>query len=431
MKILKSRSYLVTYIYISKEFLLSFIIAFLFFFIIFFINQILVMAEQIFSKRVPFWDVIRLIIYSMPIFLAFSFPFGSLVGALMAMGRLSSDNEILAFQAAGISLIRVIIPLLLLGIILSVASFITNDYFLPSGNIKLGKIYRKIIYQNPAIELEPYSIKRYRDTFIITGAINGPKISNITIIDRTENREKRTILADSAELEKESKQRGVVSLNLSNVVVLETKRDNPSSYDYAVSKNLIYNILIKDTNYSIGSIGPAEMSSLDVWKEIEKKSEKLKKSKITNKIKIEKLRYRLKLTVEKAIDSAILNGVYDKKTEKGIISLYNNFKKTKTRKITDRSLRLYQLEFYKKYAIPLACFIFIFFAFPAGLFARKSGRAVGFGVGLLVSFAYWSMLFLGHSLGIRMQMSPFLSMWMANIVILILAFAMLLIRVKR
>ena len=244
------------------------------------------MAEQIFSKKVPFWDVIRLIIYSMPIFLAFSFPFGALVGALMAIGRLSSDNEILAFQAAGISLMRIIIPLLILGIILSAASFITNDYFLPSGNIKLGKIYRKIIYQNPAIELEPYSIKRYRDTFIITGAINGPIINNITIIDRTENREKRTILADSAELEKESKQQGVVSLNLSNVVVLETKRDNPASYDYAVSKNLIYNILIKDTNYSIGSIGPAEMSSLDVWREIEKKSEKLRERKITNKNKI-------------------------------------------------------------------------------------------------------------------------------------------------
>lgn len=389
------------------------------------------MAEQIFAKRVPFWDVIRLIVYSMPIFLAFSFPFGSLVGALMAVGRLSSDNEILAFQAAGISLFRVIVPLLFLGIVLSAASFITNDYFMPSGNIKLGKIYRRIIYQNPAIELEPYSIKRYKDTFIITGAVNGSKISDITIIDRTGNRQKRTILADSAQLEKESKQRGVVSLNLSNVVMLETKRNDSTSYDYAISKNLIYNILIKDTNYSIGNIGPAEMSSLDVWKEIEKKTEKVKRREILNKIKIEKLRYKLKLAIEKVLDSSNASRVYDKKVEKEIIYIYKDLKKEQERKIVDRSLRLYQLEFYKKFAIPVACFIFIIFAFPAGLFANKSGRMVGFGVGLLISFAYWSMLFLGNSLGRRMQMPPFLAMWMANFVILILAFTMLLIKAKR
>ncbi len=430
MKISGNRRYLSTYIYVSKEFFLSFVIAFLFFFIIFFINQILVMAEEIFSKRVPFWDVIRLIIFSMPIFIAFSFPFGSLVGALMAVGRLSSDNEILAFQAAGISLSRVLLPLLFLGIIFSAASFITNDYFLPSGNIKLGKIYRKIIYTNPAIELEPYSIKRYRNTVIITGAVNERTINNITIIDRTSNRDKRIILAKNARLEKENKQQGVVSLNLSDVIILEIKRGNPESFDYATSGSLIYNILMKNISYSIGSIGPAEMSSVDVWKQIMKKKKELELRIENNKIKIEELRYRLRLTIKKVLDLRY-DSTITKKDENEIILLYKELKKEKSRKITDRTLRLYQLEFYKKFAIPIACFVFILFAFPTGLLARKSGRTVGFGIGLIVSVLYWSLLFVGHSLGIRMMLPPFLAIWIANFTVLILGSFLFILRIKR
>ena len=136
-------------LYILEEFFLSFLVAFFFFFFIFFVNQLLVMAEEIFSKKVPFWDVVLFILFSFPAIIALSFPFGSLVGALMAVGRLSSDNEILAFKASGISLSRIFLPLLLLGIILSSVSFVMNDYFLPLGNIHLGRIYRKILYTNP------------------------------------------------------------------------------------------------------------------------------------------------------------------------------------------------------------------------------------------------------------------------------------------
>ena len=89
--------------YILKEFLISFTVAFLFFFCTFFINQLLVLAEEIFSKKVPFGDVLRFVVFSLPSILALSLPFGALVGSLMAMGRFSSDNEILAFRACGVA----------------------------------------------------------------------------------------------------------------------------------------------------------------------------------------------------------------------------------------------------------------------------------------------------------------------------------------
>jgi lipopolysaccharide export system permease protein len=157
--------------YVLAEFLFSFLVSFLFFFFIFFINQLLVMAEEIFSKKVPFWDVMLFVLYSLPAILALSFPFGALLGALMAVGRFSSDNELLAMRACGLPLRRVLFPLLGLGLLLSLVSFAVNDYFLPLGNLRLGRMYRRILYSNPSIELEPFSVKAYRDAVLITGAV--------------------------------------------------------------------------------------------------------------------------------------------------------------------------------------------------------------------------------------------------------------------
>ena len=94
------------YRYIGREFLFSFFVCFIFFFFIFFVNQILFLAEKILEKHVPFNDVVMLLVYFMPSMISLSFPFAALVACLMTVGRLSSDNEILAMQALGIRHIK-------------------------------------------------------------------------------------------------------------------------------------------------------------------------------------------------------------------------------------------------------------------------------------------------------------------------------------
>ena len=162
--------------YISKEFLLSFFLCFVFFFFIFFANQILYLAEQILSKKIPLLDVILLLVYFMPNMVSLSFPFASLVSCLMAVSRLSSDNEILSMQSSGISHRQIFLPVLTLGIVFAISSFIINDYFLPAGTIEYNKLLRKLIYANPELEVESFSAKRYLDTVLITGEVKGKNI---------------------------------------------------------------------------------------------------------------------------------------------------------------------------------------------------------------------------------------------------------------
>ena len=144
-----------------------------------------------------------------------------------------------------------------------------NDYFLPLGNIRLGSMYRKILYTNPGIELEPYSVKRYQDTVIVTGDIKDNLIKDITIIDETEDEEKRIITARSGFLQESRSQRGVISIMLDDVFTHVPDAAAEDRYEYTTSKSMIYNILLRDFSASFINPGPREMRSIDVWREIQ------------------------------------------------------------------------------------------------------------------------------------------------------------------
>jgi len=400
-------------------------VAFLFFFAIFFVNQLLLLAEEILSKDVGFWDVSLLILYSLPAIISFTFPFASLVGGLMAIGRLSSDREIIAFMASGVSYRLMFMPLLVVGLLLSLVSFVMGDYFLPRGTMSFGKLYREILFSNPSLELEAYSVKNYQDSTIVTGAINQGLIKDLLILDTTEDGGHRRILAQEARLSENRAQQGVISLSLRDVFghVHHPRRDE--TYSYFNAEEMIYNILLRDVSFSIGRLTPREMSSVDVYHEIQEKRQVLQR---------QRSEYSQQLSRQSFI---LLNHHYAqavKQEEQNFQRLHSAFQSYSSRKTTppqDQSLRIHLLEFHKKIAIPFGCLAFVFFFFPVGNFSRKSGRSLGFGIGLVVSVLYWALLFSGQTLGMRMNFSPVLSMWAPNIIVILIGLILYKVRLIR
>ena len=415
----KTYSYSTINRYILFEFILSFTIAFLFFFFIFFVNQLLLMAEEILSKNVSLIHVSLIILYSIPAIVAFALPFSSLVGGLMTIGRMSSDNEILAMQASGISYKRIFIPIFVIGILLSLLSFVVSDYFLPVSTMKFGKLYREILYSSPELELDSFSIKNYQDSILITGKVENRTINNLVIIDKTEENNNRVIIADKAALSSELDKLGVTSLELSNILSLTPLLKQRGDFNYFTSTKMTYNILLKNFSFSIRNLTPREMSSMDVYNSIKIKTARQESSILENERAIEGLKENLYIQYYQI--SPILNKLESISNE---IFIKNN------KKFLDRNLQIYKIEFNKKFSVPMACLIFIYFSFPISLNSRKSGKSLGFGIGLFVSIFYWSLLFAGQTLGIRMNFSPFLSMWLPNIVIFIIGTIFVLFRFK-
>ncbi len=414
--------------YVGKEFALSTLVAFLFFFIIFFINQILLLAEEILSKKVPLRDVALIIIYSLPAIVALSFPFASLVGCLMAVGKLASHNEIIAIQASGIPLRKVFLPLLIMGTVFSVASFVVNDYFLPLGTVNFGRLYRKLLYSHPELEMESYTVKRYQDSIIATGKVDASSIEDILILDQNPEGGKRIISAGRGRIDKTVE--GVVSLFLEEVTVHTAGKKERDRYSYTVAERMSYNILLKNISTAFRSPGPREMSSYDVYREIRKKRSDLQLRWDEDRVKafIQELEYRL--TYDSVVRRLQEGSTSYESAKNSLDRSLEQLRTAGKKRVSDHSLRIYMMEFYKKFSIPFSCLPFILFAFPVGLFTRRSGKTVGFGIGLFISIFYWGLLVAGQTLGIRSDFSPFLSMWIPNLAILALAAAAFLVRAR-
>jgi lipopolysaccharide export system permease protein len=409
--------------YIVTETLFSFFVSFLFFFIIFFVNQLLLLAQEILTKRVPVMEVALLVLYALPSVVALSAPFASMVGTLMTVGRMTSDNEILVMLSSGLSYRVVFGPAVVVGILISLLSFLANDVLLPIGTIQFNKLYRRIVFSTPALELEANSVKRFKDTIIVTGEVSGSSIANVLILDRTGGGERRIILAKNAELR--DRGRDGLSLDLDAAFIQSSKETARLDYDYASTSFLRYWVPQEDLIQAVSSITPREMSSTDVLKEIRKKTVQLNVILEGRLNRISSLGVKYEQSLRRGPDHEDWNRRASQMSElQREILTYRAMKK-------DRSLFYYLLEYYKKFSIPLGAFSFVFLSVALGLLAKKSGQTVGFIIGLIIAVFYWALILGGQTMGMRMGFSPFWSMWTPNILALAVGLVLCAVRIRK
>jgi lipopolysaccharide export system permease protein len=428
---MRMRSYRTLNVYMIRELLFSLAIAFLFYFFIFFINQLLLMAERILSRKVPFWDVFRLVVYSIPLIVTYALPFGTLVGTLMAVGRLVSDREILAFRSSGITFFRLFAPVLFMGVIFGFSAFVFSDFFLPLGNIKLKTLSKQVFYKNPGIELEPFTVNKYEDIVIVTGNVENNVIQSMLIIDRTQENKKRGILADSAFLEPNPEQLEVITLRLENVFWHVTDPRNQGTYEYGSAEVMEYNLPLKDIGSFLISPGPFEMSSVDVLSEVRGLQRQLRMRNEKIDENISKLQLNLVSEVRASMEELRRGLPLSAKRKSAMEKAMAAVQRERERPRFDRNLQSYLLEFHRKLASAFSCVVFIVFSFPMGLYARKSGRMVGFGIGAVMSGVYWGLLLVSFRLGVRVDVPPALAMWAPNVLVLLIGVGLIAGRVRR
>jgi lipopolysaccharide export system permease protein len=414
---------LTIYRYILTETFFSFFISFLFFFFIFFVNQLLLMAQDILTKHVPFGQVALLVLFSLPGVSALSAPFASLVGTLMTVGLLSSDNEVLVMLSSGLSYRNVFIPAVTVGLMISLLSFIANDVLLPAGTLQFARLYRRILVSTPALELEANSVKKFKNTVIVTGNVTGNAIDNMLILDRTGDGERRLIMANNAEL-KDAGKNGL-SLDLGRAFVQSSKEIAREDYDYASAGFLRYWVPQEDLIQAMSAISPREMSSIDVYREIRKKTADLeiRVNEKQGKVSVLGLALEQTLRAGPSVDGWNRRG--------NQLTAFQREEQVLQATRKDRSLSLYWLEFYKKFSMPFGAFSFIFLAVAIGLMAKRSGQTVGFIFGLIISVIYWALLLGGQTMGVRLSTPPFWSMWLPNILALSAGVILAIIKVVR
>jgi len=94
---------------------------------------------------------------------------------------------------------------------------------------------------------------------------------------------------------------------------------------------------------------------------------------------------------------------------------YLNTKKESER--INKQIGSYEVEIFKKYSIPFACVVFVLVGAPLGYRVKKGGFGIAAGLSLFFFLLYWVCLIGGEKLADRGIVSPFMGMWIANIII--------------
>ncbi|MBU0501831.1 MAG: LptF/LptG family permease [bacterium] len=140
--------------YLFFEVLGPFLVGVVGFVMVLAVDLLFTMADLIINKGVPLLAVVKLLAYKLPSIMELTFPVSMLFGTAMALGRLSKDTEIVALRTSGINLFQISVPILLLGVVVSAASYINSEKIVPHANHVATNIIRQIIYKQPLPDVE-------------------------------------------------------------------------------------------------------------------------------------------------------------------------------------------------------------------------------------------------------------------------------------
>lgn len=408
--------------YLITDFFFSFLVTLTFFIIIFIVNQLLLLTKNILQIDIPFIEVFKLLLFALPNILSLSIPFATLVACLMSVGHFSTFNEFIAMKANGLSFKSIFFPYIILATLIMLFSIFSNEVLVPWGTINFSKQYRRILSLNPQLGLEQNSIKRYKNDIIVTKGVDNQTIKGVVIIDTDSAGDKRVILADTAQLKNNTEKNGIISIELQNVNSLSTG-NNPNEYNFLIGNSMWYNILLKDLTLEIQKITPDQQSLQDLFIFIRKEFRDLIQpqnidradtmARMLNAINTQYKQLALKNSYQDITQSNM------KITDEYLTPYFVKFQEKNKNIFFNRGFRITEIVFFKKLSSPVVILLFVFIAFPMGLFYKRSGRTVGFGVGLILSFIYWFLFIMNQSIGINFYNIPaFLIMWYPNFLLL-------------
>ena len=168
------------------------------------LNQIAKQFGSLVGKGLPWSVILEVFVLSVPFIVAVTLPMAVLVAVLHVFTRLASDNEITALQASGVSVGRVIIPVLGGAAGVALLSFLWNDQVLPRSNHRLRTLQVDIQRKKPSFTLKEQVINEVvpGQFFLRAARIdpNSNKLKDVTIYDLGDAERRRIIGADSGRM---------------------------------------------------------------------------------------------------------------------------------------------------------------------------------------------------------------------------------------
>jgi lipopolysaccharide export system permease protein len=197
------------------------------------LHQVARRIGDLVGKGLPWGVIVEVFALSVPFIVAMTLPMTVLVAVLYATSRLAGDSEVTALRAGGVSLWRILRPLLLAGVVLTLAAFAFTDHILPRTNHRLRTLYTDIARKKPTFTIKEQVINEFKggQLFLRAATIDPATylMHDLAIYDLSDQDRKRVIYADSGFLAITEDQEDAY-LTLFSGVMHDFDRQDPSMF---------------------------------------------------------------------------------------------------------------------------------------------------------------------------------------------------------
>ncbi|NEP60982.1 MAG: YjgP/YjgQ family permease [Symploca sp. SIO2G7] len=329
------------------------------------VGKVFYILREVVDGGLPMSLVVQILLLSLPQFIAYALPTSILLATLLTYSRLSSDSEVIALRSSGVSTYRLVLPALIMSLLVTGITFVFNEQVVPAAN------YQGTNLLNQALNKEQPSFQENNILYPEYGEVtrpNGQKIRSL----------KRLFYADQFDGERMI---GLTVLDwsqqgLNQIVTSESAEWNPSESTWKFFNGTIY-LISPDASYR------------DI-------------------LRFENQKLQLPRT---PLDVAIRGRDYGEmniaqvKESIEIERLSNN----------ERRLRKLMIRLQQKFSLPFACLTFGLVGSALGNNPRRTNKATGFGICVVVVFAYYILIAVGDALGLSNYLPPLVAAWLPNL----------------
>lgn len=321
-------------------------------------GNIMQTADMVMNKGVELAQVIQIFLLFLPYVLIFTIPISVLGAVLLGFGRLSGDNELTALRTSGVSVFRLIFPVIICGFIISLFNVPLNDKILPQSEFAARKLIKSVGIKHPSAMLEPgIFVRGFKNYIIFIHGVKGNVMEDIRIYEPQENKPTRSIVAKRGEIIV-GKGDNTVKLKLEDGTADEIVPDKPEEY---------YKLSFKE--------------------------------------------YFMTLNMEEGVD---VGKMEKKPREKSIKELRSDIAAFRKKGV---STVPFEVELHKKIALAFSNLVFVLVGIPLAITTHRREKFVGFGLAILLFLVYWGMMLTGIAFSIRGIVPAWAGVWLGNAVL--------------
>jgi lipopolysaccharide export system permease protein len=384
-------------------------------------------ADRLVGKGLGTFVILKLIAFNLAWMVVLVVPMSTLVATLMAFGNMSQNNEITIIKSSGTSLYKMMMAPLFASVVIGYLLLIFNNDVLPDANHQAKILMQDISRQKPTLSLEPGVFSQEVSNYAILAREinqNTNELRDVTIYDYSDPREIKVVTAEKGKIYF-SKDQSKLIMDLENGEIHESDVSNPDLYRRVRFKK--HRIAMDGAQFTfqqsaLGSPrGERELSASAMRQIVDSLSIAEVKYRKDLTVQAEKYFYIDSLKTPKSLGANVgsmklaYSRLLDKlRNEKNII--VSRYKRLENKK---NEINKYEVEIYKKYALPAACIVFVLIGAPLGTMTKRGGFGVAASISLFFFLIYWAFLIGGEKLAERDFFSPFWGMWSANILLTI------------